>query len=188
VPELTQLPRDRRAHDSGSENADPHETQFTIELVVWIREARVGEGPILATVQERASVAALAHIFPPEQYPYPRDAVHERWVAAVAEPAARTLIATIDERPVGAACVTAGWLDGLYVVPERWGTGLADELHGRALELVRALGSRSCKLWVLEDNVRARRFYERRGWRENGETRVVEFPPNPLDIGYTLDF
>jgi hypothetical protein len=41
---------------------------------------------------------------------------------------------------------------------------------------------------VLEDNMRARRFYERRDWRENGETRVVEFPPNPLDIGYTLDF
>ena len=153
-----------------------------------IREARADEGPILAGVQERASVAALAHIFPPERYPYPRDAVHGRWVAAVAEPEARTLIALIDQQPVGAACVTSGWLDGLYVVPERWGTGLADELYGRALELVRALGSPFSKLWVLEDNTRARRFYERRGWRENGETRVVEFPPNPLDIGYTLDF
>ena len=188
MAELAQLPRDRRAHDSGSENADPHETQSTIGLVVEIREARAGEGPILAGVQERASVAALAHIFPPEQYPYPRDAVHDRWIAAVAEPETRALIAVTDDEPVGAACVTAGWLEGLYVVPGRWGTGLADELHGRALELVRALGSPSCKLWVLEDNTRARRFYERRGWSENGETRVVEFPPNPLDIGYTLDF
>jgi GNAT superfamily N-acetyltransferase len=83
--------------------------------------------------------------------------------------------------------VSEGWLDGLYVVPERWGTGLADALHGRALDLMRTLGP-FCKLLVLEDNIRARRFYERRGWRENGETRVVEFPPNPLDIGYTLDF
>ena len=40
----------------------------------------------------------------------------------------------------------------------------------------------------VRDNIRARRFYERRGWGENGETRVVEFAPNPLDIGYTLDF
>jgi GNAT superfamily N-acetyltransferase len=76
----------------------------------------------------------------------------------------------------------------LYVIPERWGTGLSGELHDRALELVRGLGAASCKLWVLEDNARARRFYERRGWRENGESRVVEFPPNPLDIGYSLDF
>lgn len=153
-----------------------------------IREARAGEGPILAAVQELASLAALAHIFPPETYPYPREAVRARWAVAVVEPETRTLIAVSDEEPVGAACVTEGWLEGLYVVPERWGTGLADALHDRALDEVRGLGSASCRLWVLEDNSRARRFYERRGWRENGESRVVEFPPNPLDIGYSLDF
>jgi GNAT superfamily N-acetyltransferase len=156
--------------------------------MIEIRPAGKDDGPILASVCERASLAALAHIFPPETYPYPREAVRARWIAAVRDRRARTLIAVSDEGPLGAACVTKGWLQGLYVVPERWGTGLADELHDRALEHVRDLGSASCKLWVLEDNGRARRFYERRGWRENGETRVVEFPPNPLDIGYSLDF
>ena len=153
-----------------------------------IRRARRDEGPTLALVCELASLAALGHIFPPEAYPYPRDAVHERWIAAVRDRKARTLIAVSGEESLGAACVTKGWLQGLYVVPGRWGTGLAHALHDRALEEVRALGSRSCRLWVLEDNARARRFYERRGWRENGESRVVEFPPNPLDIGYSLDF
>ena len=153
-----------------------------------IRNARADEAPILAAVQEVASLAALGHIFPPETYPYPREAVHARWRAAVAEPRTRTLIAVSEEEPVGAACVTDGWLEGLYVVPKRWGTGLADALHDRALDVVRELGSSSCRLWVLEDNTHARRFYERRGWRENGETRVVEFPPNPLDVGYSLDF
>jgi GNAT superfamily N-acetyltransferase len=153
-----------------------------------IRDARPEEAPLLATVQERASVAALAHIFPPELYPYPREAIRARWAEALADSAKRVLIAVGEDEPVGAACVSEEWLEGLYVVPERWGTGLADALHGRALELVRALGSTRCHLWVLEDNARARRFYERRGWRENGETRVVPFPPNPLDVGYTLDF
>jgi GNAT superfamily N-acetyltransferase len=162
--------------------------ESTIGAVTEIREARSEEGPILAAVQERASVAALAHIFPPALYPYPRGAVQARWAAAVGEPETRALIAVNEDQPVGAACVTFGWLEGLYVVPERWGTGLADTLHDRALEVVQELGSASCKLWVLEDNARARRFYERRGWRENGETRVVEFPPNPLDVGYSLDF
>ncbi len=80
------------------------------------------------------------------------------------------------------------WLDGLYVVPEWWGKGVAAELHDRALEIVRELGFTRCHLWVLEENARARRFYERRGWQGNGRTRVVPFPPNPLDVGYTLDF
>ena len=92
------------------------------------------------------------------------------------------------EQPVGVVLVTAEWLEGLYVVPEYWGTGVAGELHDRALEVVRELGSARCHLWVLEDNARARRFYERRGWQEDGRTRVVQFPPYPLDIGYTLDF
>jgi diamine N-acetyltransferase len=156
--------------------------------VTEIRQARADESQFLAAVQELASIAALAHIFPPEAHPYPREAVHARWAAAVMEPETRTLIAVSDQEPVGAACVTDGWLEGLYVVPKRWGTGLGDELHDRALDEVRGLGSSSCRLWVLEDNSRARRFYERRGWRENGESRVVEFPPNPLDVGYSLDF
>ena len=153
-----------------------------------IRDARPEEAQLLAAVQEIASVAALGHIFPPELYPYPRAAVQAHWAASVADPAKRTLIATNEQGPLGAACVYEEWLEGLYVVPEQWGTGLAGELHDCALEVVRGLGSVRCRLWVLEDNARARRFYERRGWRENGETRVVEFPPNPLDIGYTLDF
>ena len=153
-----------------------------------IREARQDEAQLLAAVQEVASVAALGHIFPPERYPYPRAAVQAHWAASVADRARRTLIATSEHGPVGAACVSEEWLEGLYVVPERWGTGLAGELHDRALEVVRDLGSERCHLWVLEDNARARRFYERRGWRENGETRVVEFPPNPVDVGYSLDF
>jgi hypothetical protein len=40
---------------------------------------------------------------------------------------------------------------------------------------------------VLEGNERARRFYKVLGWRENGDTRVVPFPPNPIDVGYTIE-
>jgi GNAT superfamily N-acetyltransferase len=158
------------------------------ERKMRVRDARPEEAPLLATVQERASVAALVHIFPPELYPYPREAIRGRWAEALADPAKRVLIAVIEDEPAGAACVSEEWLERLYVVPERWGTGLGDALHGQAIEVVRDLGSVRCHLWVLEDNARARRFYERRGWQENGETRVVEFPPNPLDVGYTLDF
>jgi len=153
-----------------------------------IREARPEEALLLAAVQELASVAALDHIFPPELFPYPREAVQARWAGVVSDRASRALIALSENAPVGSACVSEGWLEGLYVVPELWGSGLAGSLHDRALELVRDFGSASCRLWVLEDNVRARRFYERRGWRENGRTRIVPFPPNPLDVGYTLDF
>jgi len=48
-------------------------------------------------------------------------------------------------------------------------------------------GAEGGQLEVIEANERARRFYERHGWRENGETRVVPYPPNPIDVGYTIE-
>jgi GNAT superfamily N-acetyltransferase len=152
------------------------------------RAAHATEATLLAQLQERASVAAFAHVFPPERFPFPRRDVHKRWAQALEDPAASVLVAERAEEPVGVALLRLEWLDGLYVVPEWWGKGVADELHDHGLEIVRDLGSAQIHLWVLEENARARRFYERRGWQENGRTRVVPFPPNPLDVGYTLDF
>jgi GNAT superfamily N-acetyltransferase len=146
-----------------------------------------GEAQVFAELQERASVAALQHIFPSDLYPYPRVAILANWTRAVADPDRQVIVAEADE-PVGVACAAFGWLEGLYVVPERWGTGVAGLLHDHALELVRKGGSRECRLWVLEANRRARRFYERRGWHENGDRRVVPYPPNPLDVGYSIQF
>ena len=39
---------------------------------------------------------------------------------------------------------------------------------------------------MLEQNDGARRFYERLGWAENGDSRIVPFPPNPIDVGYSI--
>ena len=153
-----------------------------------LRVARATEATLLAELQERASVAAFPDIFPPERFPFPRDAVHERWTQALEDPAASVLLAQRAEEAVGVALLRPDWLEGLYVLPEWWGKGVADELHDRGLEIVRDLGSAQIHLWVLEGNTRAKRFYERRGWQENGRTRVVPYPPNPLDVGYTLDF
>lgn len=130
---------------------------------------------LLAEIQEAASVAALGHIYGDE--PFPRAEVLERWRASTDE-------ILLDEDGLGLAAVSPGWLNGLYVRPEAWGTGVAARLHDRALE---ALGPGIARLWVLEENQRARRFYERRGWREDGSTRDVPFPPYPVDLGYAIE-
>jgi GNAT superfamily N-acetyltransferase len=154
--------------------------------VALIRPARLDEADALAEIQRRASVAAFAHIFEPERYPYPIDDVRRRWRDALAE--GRSVFVYEEENEiVGVALTGPEWLDGLYVVPERWGRGVAAALHDAALEQARADGFERCHLWVLEENHRARRFYERRGWRLNERTRVVPYPPNPIDVSYTID-
>jgi putative acetyltransferase len=152
-----------------------------------IREARPDEAELLAAVQRDASVAALAHIFPPELYPYPLDAVRERWGEALADPELTVLVAEEDGSVAGVAGCRTDWLDGLYVLPESWGRGVGRSLHDDVLDRLRVAGSARCHLWVLEHNDRARRFYERFGWHENGDSRVVPFPPKPIDVGYSIE-
>ena len=43
------------------------------------------------------------------------------------------------------------------------------------LDAMRARGYRDAVLWVLDDNPRARRFYEREGWALDGRTKREEF-------------
>jgi GNAT superfamily N-acetyltransferase len=149
-------------------------------VTVSIRPSGREEAETHFALQRAASLAGLAHIYPPAEFPYPDDAVRERWrtFPGVA------LIAEQDGDAVGLAAIDACWLHGLYVVPERWGTGVAVALHDAALSALPDCAE--VKLWVLEENRRARRFYERLGWRRNGKTRIVEYPPNPLDVGYSF--
>ena len=59
------------------------------------------------------------------------------------------------------------WL--LFVRPSRWGSGLASELHARALEEAARRGFTAMRLFTPTGQARARRFYEREGWKVAGE-------------------
>ena len=131
---------------------------------------------LLAEIQEVACVAGLKHIFGDE--PFPRAEVLERWRSSRDE-------ILLDGDGLGFAAVSPPWLNGLYVRPEAWGTGVAERLHARAVETLRAAGVETARLWVLAENRRARRFYERRGWSADGTTRDVPYPPYPRDVGYS---
>lgn len=145
-----------------------------------IRRSSPDEAETHFAIQRAASLAGLAHIYPPERYPYPDDAIRERWRTVEGT----VLVCERGGEAVGVALVERCWLHGFYVLPEHWGTGAARELHEAAI--AEQPDCAELKLWVLEDNARARRFYERAGWRRNGETRVVEYPPHPIDVGYSF--
>ncbi len=55
------------------------------------------------------------------------------------------------------------------------GTGVGPRLHHHAVTRIRDFGCRHPSVGA-EQNMRARRFYEKRGWRLNGDARIVPFP------------
>jgi RimJ/RimL family protein N-acetyltransferase len=144
-----------------------------------IRRSSRAEAETHFAIQRAACVAGLPHIYPPALYPFPDEEIRRRW----REWEGTVRVSERDGHVVGVAGVGDCWLQGFYVLPEHWGTGVASELHEAVL--AEQPGCAELKLWVLEENHRARRFYEKHGWRENGETRVVPYPPHPLDVGYT---
>jgi GNAT superfamily N-acetyltransferase len=152
---------------------------------VVLRAPGRDETETLVAIQRAAAVDGFAHVFSPERYPFPDDAVRERWHVALARGTSEILVAERDGEPLGLAAWSHEWLESLYVVPAAQGQGVGSLLHDEALARLRARGDAVCRLWTLADNHVARRFYERRGWQLGGRTRLVSFPPHPLAVGYT---
>jgi GNAT superfamily N-acetyltransferase len=64
-----------------------------------------------------------------------------------------------------------GELYAIYVLPAHWGHGAGKALMTEATTALRRVGFDDAVLWVLEDNPRARVFYERSGWSLDGAVR-----------------
>jgi RimJ/RimL family protein N-acetyltransferase len=75
-----------------------------------------------------------------------------------------------------------GEVRAIYVAPDRWRSGAGSALLAQAEALLRDAEFNDAYLWVLEDNSRARRFYERAGWAPDGARKVVEIGGRPLAV------
>jgi GNAT superfamily N-acetyltransferase len=67
----------------------------------------------------------------------------------------------------------AGELYALYVHPAWWSTGTGRALMDRVLAETAQAGYSCVILWVLADNARARRFYERAGFAPDGASNIL---------------
>jgi ribosomal protein S18 acetylase RimI-like enzyme len=72
-----------------------------------------------------------------------------------------------------------GMVFALHVDPPIHRRGIGAALMGDALTTMRANGWSQARLWVLADNVAARRFYQRHGWTETGDDREDYVGPTP---------
>ena len=75
-------------------------------------------------------------------------------------------------------------LYALYVHPAWWSTGTGRALMDRFLDTASAAGYSSVRLWVLRDNARARRFYERAGFAPDGASHTLEGLGGVTEIRY----
>lgn len=71
----------------------------------------------------------------------------------------------------------------VHTLPESWGTGLGHAMLVAALDQI---GDGPVFLWAFKENTRARRFYEKHGFRWDGAERISEFD-GALEVRYVRD-
>jgi GNAT superfamily N-acetyltransferase len=151
-----------------------------------IRRARLTDAVPIAAVHAASARLAYASIFPSDAAKPSAASLTPGWASTLAD--AEVFVAT--ESAVISAVVAlvqddmvpAGWrLTRLYVHPNTWGRGIGRSLHDVVLDHAGDRGLKAMNLWVLEANSRARRMYERWGWR------LVPGPTLPNDFEQIVD-
>jgi len=69
---------------------------------------------------------------------------------------------------------TVGEVNAIYLEPARIGMGVGRALMAKALAELARQGFREVRLWVLEENHRSRRFYEKAGFTADGERATYD--------------
>ena len=121
-----------------------------------IRPAGVADAPACARVYTRSKAFAMPEV--PEPHTETEVA---GWMAEVAIPTMDVWVADLDGVVVGQVMLEPGWLHHLYIDPSWMGRGLGDQV----MDLVRQRQPCDLQLWAFQSNARARRFYERHGFR-----------------------
>ncbi|MEX2645807.1 MAG: GNAT family N-acetyltransferase [Gaiellaceae bacterium] len=156
-----------------------------------VRAAVPEDAEAIARVHVRAWQVGYAHVFPPEKLAGIDEAARARqwreglesdWSALVLDDGSGFASVGPSRDVEG-----EGELYAIYVSPEHWDTGRGRALMERAVEDLRAQGFEEATLWVLEDNPRARRFYEAASWRLDGATKQDEFLDTPVhEVRYRI--
>jgi ribosomal protein S18 acetylase RimI-like enzyme len=158
-----------------------------------VRAAELDDAEPIATVHVAAWQAAYRGGLLPDAYldglrVSDRTAAWERTLASPTPPRSARLLAERDGEVVGFCVVgpergaaasgdnapARGEVHVLNVHPDAWGGGAGPALLAAGTEVLTAAGFERAVLWVHPGNRRARRFYERAGWRDEGVTRHEE--------------
>jgi ribosomal protein S18 acetylase RimI-like enzyme len=146
----------------------------TIEASVTLRPARPEHAPAVAAIWRLGwRDGHLGHV--PDELVAAR--TPESFATRAAEHLGVTVVALVGDAVAGFVMVVGDEVEQVYVAAAHRGSGVARGLLTAAEERVRANGHERAWLAVVAGNTRARRFYERSGWTDEG--RFDHHAPGP---------
>jgi diamine N-acetyltransferase len=150
---------------------------------VTIRLATPEDTAILADLGAQTFSATFAEDNTPEDMKtyLENNFNHQKIAAELSDAGATFFIAEVAQKPCGYAKLKVGELpasitnsktielERLYTLPEYFGKGVGDALMQRCFEAARQADFEAVWLGVWENNLRARAFYRKLGFREVGD-------------------
>lgn len=114
----------------------------------------------------------------------------EKFYYSISHKEGKTVLALKDNMPAGFMCLgrcrdedlkeITGEIWGIYLMPYYFRQGIGKELLYWGINYLKDEGFNKISLWVLEENINARNFYERMGFVHDGKI-------NELNIGKPLN-
>lgn len=152
---------------------------------VYIRYANKDDANTLALINSKSFQQAFNGIIPDvflkERFSYER--LKDRLYKELNEGTTSSCIMYKDDTPIGMLTFAKDdhkerdnseidiWR--IYILPEHWGQNLGVEFINWVIEELKRKGYLKIALWVVEENIRARKFYEKIGFTHEGETRII---------------
>lgn len=81
----------------------------------------------------------------------------------------------------------AGEIYAIYLLEEYWSKGYGRQMMDYAIDTLRQMGYSEIILWILKENERAKRFYEKFNFVFDGSSKEIEIGKALLEIRYVLN-
>ncbi len=163
-----------------------------------IRYMQASDAGRVAEIQVNAWKTAYAGIIPqPVLDRYNLEVRTVAWTKIISKSDVRDNVVVIDEKIMGWAgygkcrdedknAKLTQELFGIYVDPIKFRCGYGEQLWQRARQEMLRHQPEEVTLWVLEENQRARAFYEENGFEADGLSKSPEWLQGALEIRMTL--
>ncbi|MEW8995843.1 GNAT family N-acetyltransferase [Clostridium sp.] len=102
-----------------------------------------------------------------------------------------------EDLPIGLICIgkcrdddkkeLSGEIWGIYLLPQYWSMGVGVELIQWGINELRKRSYKEITLWVLEENMRARKFYEKIGFYHDGIVKEINIGKELKEYRYVKE-
>lgn len=151
-----------------------------------IRYANLGDAEILGKIHSKSAQAGFKGIIPDNilEDVFSVERRTKRFINEISEGSPKTAIVFEKNKPAGLISFgrcryrndDKSWIEiwRVYLMQEFWGSGVAEELIKWGINEITKENFKNIELWVLEENMRARRFYEKIGFKNDNVFQVID--------------